>query len=365
MKRVVFCEVAWMKYYDGVSEDDKPMNGGKYIAENESGGEVYNFSPYNHMCYGYVMHYGEELHIERYGKNYKTADEIQNMTVVWVASDGKSSKIVGWYENATMYRFWHSYCDIVCFGDEVYDFNFVAHEKDCYLIDEKDRSFVVPRASIAGKGRGMGQSQVWYADSEYAQNEFIPAVVEYLESMKNKCIPFTLDLEKMSECAEDQGETVEELIEMGEKIIYDDNIDSVDAFRYVNLALRKEDSFRTRFIKGKIYYCIGWYREAEEEYKSALQYEETLEALDNFMYIELMLGHTFLAIEAGEKIRSRKNEAEDGLWDAIAYNLVYAYINEHEFELAETLIEECEQEKDREHLWLEESKQYLEEVRSR
>ena len=365
MKRVVFCEVTWMKYYGGVSENDKPMNGGKYIDENETGGEVYNFDPYNHKCYGYVMHYGDELHIERYGKAFKTVDEIENMTVVWVASDGKSSKIVGWYENATMYRFWHSYYDIVCCGDQVYDYNFVAHEKDCYLIDEKDRSFVVPRASIAGKGRGMGQAQVWYADSEYAQNEFIPAVLEYLESMKNKCIPFALDAEKMSECAEDHGESVDELIEMGGKMICDAGSDIVEAFRYVNLALRKEDSFRTRFIKGKMYNYIGWYDEAEEEYKLALHYEETMEALDDFMYIELMLGHTFLAIEAGEKIRRRKNEAEDDLWDTISYNLIRAYTNEHEFELAEALIEECEQEKDIEHQWLEESKQYLENVRNR
>ena len=31
MKKVVFCEIAWMKYYSGVSEDDQPVNGGKYV----------------------------------------------------------------------------------------------------------------------------------------------------------------------------------------------------------------------------------------------------------------------------------------------------------------------------------------------
>ena len=72
MKKVVFCEITWMKYYGGVTENDRPKNGGKYIAENETGGEVYNFAPYNHKCYGYVMHYGEELHIERYDKILKS-----------------------------------------------------------------------------------------------------------------------------------------------------------------------------------------------------------------------------------------------------------------------------------------------------
>ena len=48
MKKVVFCEVAWMKYYGGVTEEDQPKNGGKFISENATGGEVYNFAPYNH-----------------------------------------------------------------------------------------------------------------------------------------------------------------------------------------------------------------------------------------------------------------------------------------------------------------------------
>ena len=38
--RVLFCNVAWMKYYDGISEDDKPINGGKFIYENEDGAKL-------------------------------------------------------------------------------------------------------------------------------------------------------------------------------------------------------------------------------------------------------------------------------------------------------------------------------------
>lgn len=36
-EKVVFCEIAWMKYYSGVSEDDQPVNGGKYVKENKEG----------------------------------------------------------------------------------------------------------------------------------------------------------------------------------------------------------------------------------------------------------------------------------------------------------------------------------------
>ncbi|MBR5297974.1 MAG: hypothetical protein IKU29_08960, partial [Parabacteroides sp.] len=208
MKKVVFCEVAWMKYYNGVTDDDMPKNGGKYIKEYNDGGEVYNFTPYNHKCYGYVMHKGDELHIERYDKILKDFDEVRDVTVVWVASDGESSKIVGWYENATMYRFWQSYMDPIFSGDRENFYNFVADEKDCYLIDESNRSFVIPRASLAGRGKGMGQSQVWYAESEFAQKEFIPKVLDYLASEKNKCERFYFNIEEFSERAEDHGESV-------------------------------------------------------------------------------------------------------------------------------------------------------------
>ena len=40
--RIIFCNIAYMKNYCGI-ENDTPVNGGKYIAENKDGGEAYNF----------------------------------------------------------------------------------------------------------------------------------------------------------------------------------------------------------------------------------------------------------------------------------------------------------------------------------
>ena len=47
----------------------------------------------------------------------------------------------------------------------------------------------------------MGQSQVWYAESEFAQKEFIPKVLDYLASEKNKCERFYFNIEEFSERA--------------------------------------------------------------------------------------------------------------------------------------------------------------------
>lgn len=358
MKKVIFCEIAWMKYYSGTNEYDKPKNGGKYIGENEDGGEIYNFCPHNHKCYGYVMHYGTELHIERYDKIVKSFDEVRDMTVVWVASDGKNSKIVGWYEHATMFRYWQLFYDSMCRGDRENDYNFVASESDCYLIPEEDRSFVIPRASIAGAGRGMGQSQVWYADSKYAQEEFVPQVLEYLETIKEKCRPIYYKLEDLSKKAEDHGESTQELMDKSIQTFNSEDETVEEAFAYINLAIEKDDCHDTRALKGNLFDSMAWYDEAEEEYKQALYYEQNINTMDDMMYVELMLGRSFLAIDLGEKIRARKDETER--WAVIARELTFSYISEGEYDAAKKLIEECENDKNRKYDWLEEAKNSIE-----
>lgn len=339
MKKVIFCEIAWMNYYAGITEDDKPVNGGTYIEENEIGGEIYNFFPYNHKCYGYVMNNGNELYIERYDKILKTFEEVRDMTVIWVASDGKSSKIVGWYEHATMYRFWQSFYDEQFYGDWIYNYSFMADDKNCYLIEEKNRSFVIPRATTAGKGHGMGRHQLWYADSSYAQNEFIPKVLEYLKSVKEKCKPVDFTAEKLSKCAEDHGEPTEELIKKILKASRSEKLNFVEMFGYSNLAVAKDDCYKTRAMRENLYQLLGWYDEAEEEYKQALYYEENVVTLEDLMYVEIMLNHSFLAIELGEKMRLRKGEVPD--WENISNNLTFCYIDECEFDAAKLLIKEC------------------------
>ncbi len=116
MKPIVFCNIAYMKYYRGVIKDiDEPVNGGKYVTENNDGGECYNFEPVSftdgEMMFGYVMppSYTEKLHIENIigCAGAKKENVINNVIVVWCAkeNDHRSTRVVGWYRNATVYRF--------------------------------------------------------------------------------------------------------------------------------------------------------------------------------------------------------------------------------------------------------------------
>ena len=351
MRKIVFCEIAWMKYYKDVF-GDQPRNGGKFIDENGEGCEVWNFLPYNHKCYGYVMHYGNELHIENYGEKYRKKDEIDDMTVVWVASDGKGSKIVGWYEHATMYRYWQLF-------QGRNDYNFMADEKDCYLIEENERSFIIPRASKVGSGKGMGQSQIWYATDPEAQIELVPKVLEYLDSMRDKCQPIYYNPQDLEKCAEDHGQSIDEMFDrIGDVLDSDETYQlgckeyekvMLECLQLANLAVAIDDAADTRLMKGLVLNGMHLQEEAEEELKKSLHHDRNVAVLEKLMFIEGALGHTFTAIELGEELRSHKDEYEE--WGYDAGYLLRLYLQEKELELAKQLLHECETDSNENHVY--------------
>ena len=117
-KRVLFCNVAYMKNYDALAFDEKPVNGGSYVAETQDAYEKYNF----HVCEdGLVRGFVEtkysdgalggqqkpkQLHIENIDKAFKKENVIDDVLVVFCALSPKINKtvIVGWYKNAKVYR---------------------------------------------------------------------------------------------------------------------------------------------------------------------------------------------------------------------------------------------------------------------
>ena len=158
MKKIVFCNIAWMKNYCGITEDDKPYNGGSYVEENGDAAESCNFLPNNHYCYGYFASKGQNLNLSRIDKTVgKDVSKIAGITVIWVAN----RKIVGWYENAEMYRKMQEFYDDVLGDSKVYWlYNFKAHENDAYLLPVELGDFNIPSASVEGTGKGMGQANI-------------------------------------------------------------------------------------------------------------------------------------------------------------------------------------------------------------
>jgi len=183
LSKIIFCNIAWMKKYRGMTDDDKPVNGGKFVDETGTAYECYNFFPVNHFCYGYFQAPGQQLNLERIDKNIGNSEVAQDVTVVWVAN----RKIVGWYDKAEVFKYWRS------FNEPAFDENHAnwdhwckAREENVFLIPVAKRNFSVPSATTNGIGKGMGQSNIWYADSDWAKEIFIPEVEQYLENLRGK-----------------------------------------------------------------------------------------------------------------------------------------------------------------------------------
>ena len=172
--KMVFLNTAYMKDYKGNWNVDKPINGGAFIPRNGWGGEVYNFQPYQGSMYGYVepglnKKGGQQRRIDisklmRPG-GIKNAGSVSGILIIWVARPPKSdeSVMVGWYENATMYRsiqkFLADPTRILPNGS--YDYFAVAKESCCQLIPVGKRVLTIPR----GGAGALGHSNIWYARS--------------------------------------------------------------------------------------------------------------------------------------------------------------------------------------------------------
>lgn len=189
-----------MNRYLGKTEDDIPRNGGAWVAEHQDAHEKWNFLNYDGYCYGFVMNKGDQFHLERIDPSARNSSTIDGVTVVWCAckdeTAGSETVIVGWYENATVYREYQDCVATPISGIERCYFA-KAMAEDCYLLPEELRTFPIHRAGRVGKGRGFGQSNFWYADSAYAQAELIPQVLTYFEQVKDRRIN-RLDLDFLS-----------------------------------------------------------------------------------------------------------------------------------------------------------------------
>lgn len=183
--KILFCNIAYMQFYDN-NILDKPVNGGSYVQKENDAYEKYNFQECEDGYYrGFVETKHREgykqgiknntynqIHIENIDPNSKRKDSIDNVLVVLCAKpiNGKTV-IVGWYKNATVYRQRPYYNERF--------FNLQAKIEDSVLLPEEERKFEIPRSNV--DGFGFGQSNIWYANSTQYDN-FINSVIDYINN---------------------------------------------------------------------------------------------------------------------------------------------------------------------------------------
>lgn len=183
--KVLFCNIAWMKYYRGTYPGDEPLHGGAWVEEHHDANEALNFLPITVT----MLDTNEEteivlgsfetkstngtqnqLHIEKIEgcSDLRKDESVEGVLVIWCASSPKGgSRVVGWYKNATVYRYYEELDVEEDDGNEFTRvYNVSAMSCDAVLLPEDEREhdiWHVPRINTKrGFPFGFFRSNVWY-----------------------------------------------------------------------------------------------------------------------------------------------------------------------------------------------------------
>lgn len=207
MRPVIFCNIAYMKYYRGIINGvDEPENGGKYVKEQKDAHESYNFDIVTdkegkNYLLGFVMTNSDfgRIAIEKIigCQALEKENFADGVTVVWCARSRRSggTRVVGWYNNATVYR--EQQCVVFQNGYEQ-GYNFVAEAEDCVLLPESERfryQWDFPRSGHNGYNFGFGRANVWYASgNDSRMTTFIDRILSQIDNYDGKNLMTEEDL---------------------------------------------------------------------------------------------------------------------------------------------------------------------------
>lgn len=198
--KILFCNIAWMKYYHGNCEADRPQHGGSFVDKTNDANECSNFLPVvveaNRIfeddvpcCFGSFetkctrKDTQNQVHIEKIRGcgSFKNCDYADNILVIWCAKSCRDDTVVvGWYKGATVFREYQELqMQDKSNGDYFRTYNIVAKAEDCVLLPEAERFrklWYVPRAQKKGIPFGFGRANVWYAVENSAE-EYLKKIV--------------------------------------------------------------------------------------------------------------------------------------------------------------------------------------------
>jgi hypothetical protein len=178
---IFLCRIAWMTSYQGL-ESERPHSGAAYMSEKHKfGHEAYNFLDCGGRVYGYVEHPGS-MNLQRLGAQ-RGALRQDGVTAVWAAPHPVGVYVVGWYQNATVYReeqFQPNDERRIDLTDptKLCGWWVTADSKDAKLLQADARTFKVP----VGKGF-LAQSLITYLDGKVpGQEAFRQQLLGYITS---------------------------------------------------------------------------------------------------------------------------------------------------------------------------------------
>ena len=171
--KILVARVAWMKTYR--DKEEEAFSNQQYIKDKEGYPfESLNFKKLDGRYYGYVPHQGKvevNLDIGKLGAD-KLNDKIEDILVVFCASSKETKKqfVVGWYENATVYR----KAQKSKWSEDGPRFRFSS--KKAFLVKESEREFVIP-----SRKNFMGRANIWYGVNLDNLKEFREELLAYIK----------------------------------------------------------------------------------------------------------------------------------------------------------------------------------------
>ena len=179
MQEIIFLNTGWMYDYKGlIGRDSEIKDGGSFVNDEGYGLEIFNFKEIDGEVYGYVQPMG----LNNLNKLGGTSDDeyVEDILIVFTAKYEKGGTyIVEWYKNATFFKeYQETNLKERKFKNEYLGYYAKAEAKNVTLLNTDER-LAFPSIPRGVKG-GMGQSNVWYADSDLGK-EFAEKVRNYID----------------------------------------------------------------------------------------------------------------------------------------------------------------------------------------
>lgn len=197
MKRILFARIGYMRYYQGCQEGN-PVNGGSFNEDN-IGHEVFNFrKEHDGFCYGFVEPAnGSTISLKRIEPSIaENTEKLDNVLVIWLATEGNGQYVVGWYNHATVYS------GLQSLNKKKYNryplddpqYNIKCKNEDAVLLPISKRRQQIP--SPDKKTASIGQANVFYfyedKSKKYAKKEKIALgiheAVKFAEEYTGPCL---------------------------------------------------------------------------------------------------------------------------------------------------------------------------------
>lgn len=169
--RILLCRTVWLRHYDA-RDDDPPYGNHGWVREGNVPHEIKNFLPTatgDLLGFVQVRDWGR-INIDRLGADHSDS-QIDDVTVIWCAQhpDERGIVVVGWYENATVYRERQPCPEGWGRDDGEWAFRIKGRIESSQLVEAPLRDFVVQPAGLGRDGHIFGQADLRYVAEEFPE----------------------------------------------------------------------------------------------------------------------------------------------------------------------------------------------------